>query len=261
MAKPKPFPDLTSEVDLGFGVSDEANAPLLIGVDEVGRGCLAGPVVAAAVVLPRDIFDRLPFRPDGTRMNQRESRSRLKAGANRLLWEVCDSKLIPEDERGPIAEAVKGLVRDYQIAEASVAEINELNILYASHLAMQRAVEQLEQKLGRQADVVLVDGHIVPQCFRLRGEGRALALIKGDQKSYSIACAAILAKTYRDSQLAELELRYPGYGLAQHKGYPTPFHKSKIRELGVIAELHRAHFRGVAIEEEAESPRHDVVVD
>jgi ribonuclease HII len=251
MAKPKPYPDLTSEVVLGFSASEL----LIIGVDEVGRGCLAGPVVAAAAVLPTQVFAELPFHPDGKRKNKRDAKKHLKCDHKKLLWEVCDSKMIVEEERAPIAGAVRSFVRGYAVAEASVEEINELNILYASHLAMQRAVEQLEQQLGRQADVVIVDGHIVPKCFRERGDGRAIPLIKGDQKSFSVACAAILAKTYRDELMASLESRYPGYGMSQHKGYPTPFHKARIQELGATV-IHRAHFRGVAaeVEETDESP-------
>lgn len=252
MAKPKPFPDLTSEVVLGFSASEPQNERLIIGVDEVGRGCLAGPVVAAAAILPPDTLSRLPFEAHGTRMGKRDSKKMLKASETlQTLWEVCDSKLVPEPDRAPMAAVVKEFVRGYAVAEASVPEINELNILYASHLAMQRAVEQLEAQLGRQADIVIVDGHIVPKCFIPRGMGRAIALIKGDQKSFTIACASIIAKVYRDELMARLDAQYPGYGLSKHKGYGTPFHRERIVALGATI-LHRANFKGVMAEEEVE---------
>ncbi len=245
MGKPKPYPDLTSEVVLGFSASEVSNTRVIIGVDEVGRGCLAGPVVAAAAVLHTEVFQTLPFLPDGARAGKRAAKKILTTDHHRALWEVCDSKLVPEDDRQPMSEAVKAFVRGHAVAEASVQEINELNILYASHLAMERAVMELEKQLGCEADVVIIDGHIIPKCFQARGAGRAVALIKGDQKSFTIACASIIAKTYRDDLMEKLDLEYPGFGLKQHKGYPTPFHKAQIVERGVTP-LHRAGFRGVS---------------
>ncbi len=230
LKKPEAFPDLASEVASGFLFEGK----LIIGVDEVGRGCLAGPVVAAAAALPHDILERFGFLSDG-------SRPRAKKKLEAPVFQVRDSKLIPEDERAPLAAAVSQIVTYSSVKEASVAEINQLNILYASHLAMERAVEEIEMQFGRKADLVLVDGNMVPKRLKDRG----VAIIKGDLKSLTIACASILAKVYRDDLMKTLDYSHPGYGFKQHKGYPTPFHKSQIISLGVT-EHHRAGFAGVS---------------
>ncbi len=225
------LPDLLSEVALGFFASK-----LVIGVDEVGRGCLAGPVVAAAVVLCPDRVKSFGFKESGHR-----------PGGNRkaFLFQVRDSKLVPEEERGPLAQSISEFVIAHSVKEASVEEIDRLNILYASHLAMERAVTEVEEKLGRPADAILVDGHIVPRNLKSRGH----PLIKGDLKSITIACASLIAKVYRDELMEKMDEFYPGYGFKQHKGYGTPFHKGQIRALGICA-LHRPSFRGVAEFEE-----------
>jgi len=152
---------------------------------------------------------------------------------------IQDSKMIPEDQRELFRDAVKTFALGTAIGEASVEEIGELNILYASHLAMERAVAKLEKKLGIRADWILVDGHIVPKVFKDRGK----PLIKGDQKSLTIACASIVAKVHRDQLMSDLEAQYPGYGLLKHKGYPTPFHKKQIQILGTTP-IHRLGFKG-----------------
>ena len=221
------LPDLVSEDALGFFASK-----LIIGVDEVGRGCLAGPVVAAAVVLCPERVKSFGFKEGGHRPGGKR---------NAFLFQVRDSKLVPEEERGPLADAISEFVIAHSVKEASVEEIDRLNILYASHLAMERAVAEIEEKLGRPADAILVDGHIVPKTLR----GRGHPLIKGDLKSITIACASLLAKVYRDQLMARMDGIYPGYGFKQHKGYGTPFHKGQIRALG-ICPLHRPSFHGVA---------------
>ena len=235
LKKPSVYPDLTSEANLGFFASKA-----IIGVDEVGRGCLAGSVVAAAAMLHQNAGEQLHFFASGAR-----PKKKLPAAQKHLevLLEVRDSKLIPEPARAPLAEAVKAFVRGYEIGEASVDEIETLNILYASHLAMERAVFGLEKKLGLKADFILVDGNLVPRAFL----GRGHPLIKGDQKSFTIACASIIAKVYRDQMMHDLDLVYPGYGLKEHKGYSTPHHKRKIQELGAT-KIHRMSFRGVRAE-------------
>ncbi len=238
--KPKPYPDLVSEVSLGFLHSETGNK-IIIGVDEVGRGCLAGSVVAAAAVLCPDRVLEMGFLPDGTRGRTFKKNPKL---TDHPIRRIQDSKMIPEEHRELFQIAVREFALGYGIGEASVEEIAELNILYASHLAMERAVQQLEEKLGRQADWILVDGHIVPKVFKDRGK----PLIKGDQKSLSIACASIIAKVYRDQLMKEWESIYPGYGLTQHKGYPTPFHKKQIQVLGPTP-IHRKGFKGVLPEE------------
>lgn len=223
-------PDLRSEASLGFFISN----PLIIGVDEVGRGCLAGPVVAGAAALSPEALLRAGFSVNG---------ERPRSGAQAILL-ARDSKLIPEKDRVPLAARLGAEVLGFSIAEASVREIGELNILYASHLAMERAVFSLEERLGRKADAILVDGNLVPKALRDRGH----ALIKGDRKSITIACASIFAKVHRDALMDRLEREFPGYGLSKHKGYPTPGHKARIREIGP-AEIHRMGFKGVGIHE------------
>jgi ribonuclease HII len=228
------YPDLSSEAALGFFRS----GALIIGVDEVGRGCLAGPVVAGAAALDSLYLSALGFNSDGLRPNGCES----TAETIHPLLRVKDSKLIPEKDREPLMRALDGPgILAHAIAEADVAEIASLNILHASMLAMERAVDAVEKTLGRRADLVLVDGNRVPKGLQSRGR----ALVKGDQKSLSIACASIFAKVHRDELMERLEVRYPGYGLSRHKGYPTPYHKEQIRTLGVTP-IHREGFRGVS---------------
>jgi ribonuclease HII len=228
LKKPKvSFPDLSSEAPLGFFSSEI----LIIGVDEVGRGCLAGPVVAGAAAVRLDEVLKLGFNVSGERPQGLQDHPLLR---------VRDSKLIPESEREPLREGLKPGLLGATVAEASIEEIADLNILHASQLAMARAVEALETKLGRKADRVLVDGNRVPELLRDRGQ----AIVKGDLKSLSIACASVFAKVYRDELMESLELKYPGYGLSKHKGYPTPFHKAAILKLGVTP-IHRRGFKGV----------------
>ena len=226
--KPKPYPDLVSEVGLGFLFS-ESDPKIIIGVDEVGRGCLAGSVVAAAAVLCPDRVRALAYLPNGKRGKK----------TDHIIHKIQDSKLIPESQREMFRDAAQEFVLGSAIGEASVEEIEKLNILYASHLAMERAVAKLEKKLKIKADWILVDGHLVPKVFKERGK----PLIKGDQKSLTIACASIIAKVYRDQLMVKMEAQYPGYGLIQHKGYPTPFHKKQIQILGSTP-IHRRGFKG-----------------
>jgi ribonuclease HII len=229
LQKPKAMsPDLVSEASLGFFVS----GTLIIGVDEVGRGCLAGPVVAGAAVLLPDRVEALGFSAQGHRPES-------SATVHPLL-QVRDSKLMSEEERERVLPALAEFVGAHAVAEASVEEIARLNILHASQLAMERAVTAVEAFLGRKADCVLVDGNRVPPGLRDRGR----AIVKGDLKSLSIASASIFAKVHRDRLMDRMDEAYPGYGLSRHKGYPTPFHKERIRELGATS-IHRAGFKGV----------------
>ncbi len=180
---------------------------LLAGVDEVGRGPLAGDVVAAAVILD-------PARPiEGLR----------------------DSKKLSEKRRESLTKVIKSDASAWCIARASVAEIDELNILHASMLAMRRAIEGLQV----QPEYVLVDGNRLPKWDYL-----AAAVVRGDDRVPAIAAASILAKVQRDSEMVAMDQRYPGYGLAQHKGYPTKAHLTALKELGVT-EIHRRSFAPV----------------
>lgn len=174
------------------------------GVDEAGRGPLAGAVFAAAVILD-------PARP---------------------VKGLADSKLLDPARRGRLAEAIRRDALAWAVASATVAEIDELNILRASLAAMARAVECL----GVDPGEVVVDGLHVPGT---RWPERAV--VKGDRLVPAISAASILAKTARDAEMAELDLRFPGYGFARHKGYPTPEHLAALRSLGPC-EIHRRTF-------------------
>jgi len=177
------------------------------GVDEVGRGPLAGDVVAAAVMLD-------PQRPiDGLR----------------------DSKKLSARRREELAQLIRERALAWSIASASVAEIDELNILQASLLAMHRAVVALDP----QPEYVLVDGNRLP-----RWHYTAQPVVRGDDRVPAIAAASILAKVHRDSALIALEIQYPGYGFASHKGYPTPAHLQALQTLGVTP-VHRRSFAPV----------------
>ena len=176
----------------------------IAGVDEVGRGPLAGPVVAAAVVLdPENI-------PDG----------------------LNDSKQITAKRRDALYDILHE-VADVSVAEASVREIEEHNILRASHMAMNRAIA----KLKTPADHVLIDGNMVPKGLNVP----ATTIIKGDTRSLSIAAASIVAKVWRDRLMMTLAQQHPGYGWETNAGYPTPQHKARLKSHG-ITQHHRRTF-------------------
>lgn len=180
--------------------------PLLCGVDEAGRGPLAGPVVAAAVILPPDCrFDGLD-----------DSKKLSEKTRERLFGEIVERALC------------------YRIEAVEHDVIDEINILQATLLAMARALAKLPLK----PDVVLVDGNQLPKLPSLT-PGRKV--VKGDGKSASIAAASVLAKVTRDRTMKELALTYPGYGFEKHKGYPTKAHYEAIFELGV-SPVHRRSF-------------------
>ncbi|MBO7722072.1 MAG: ribonuclease HII [Kiritimatiellae bacterium] len=195
----------------------------VIGVDEAGRGPLAGGVFAAAVTAPLAVA------------------AGLAAGAWR---EVNDSKKLSPKKRRALSEAVRnadGCI--WAVASASPEEIDRLNILQATHLAMRRAVDAVAAGLSaageKRPPAVLVDGLPVASL------PNSTNLIKGDAKSLLIAAASILAKTARDEDCLRLERLYPGYGFAAHKGYPTARHLSALETLGPCPE-HRRSFAPVA---------------
>lgn len=185
----------------------EAAVGRVAGVDEVGRGPLAGDVVAAAVILGADV-------PEG----------------------ITDSKKLSARKRVSLAAEIKETALAWCIGRASVAEIDDLNILQASMLAMKRAVEGL----SIQPQWVLVDGNRLP-----RWQYQARAVIGGDAIEPAIGAASIIAKVQRDAELVALDAQYPGYGFAQHKGYPTKAHLLALQELGVTP-VHRRSFGPVA---------------
>lgn len=177
---------------------------LLAGVDEVGRGPLAGDVVAAAVIL----------NPDCS------------------IEGLNDSKCLTHKRREQLYEVICETALCYCIARASVAEIDQLNILQASLLAMHRAVDGLQPA----PEHVLVDGNRLP-----RWPYRAEAVVKGDSRVAAISAASILAKVTRDREMQVLEQQYPGYGFAAHKGYPTREHMRALEERGVTP-VHRQSY-------------------
>ncbi len=182
------------------------NITYIAGVDEVGRGALAGPVIAAAVVFP----------------------------LNKILSEIADSKTLSERARNRCLEIICLSAIDLGIGSASPQEIDELNILHASLLAMRRAIDALDNKPG----TVLVDGNrSIPDLYCPQ-----ITLVKGDQRSQSIAGASIVAKVMRDRLMKNLNDQYPEYGWNQNVGYPTKGHYAALEKLGPTI-YHRRTFR------------------
>lgn len=175
------------------------------GVDEVGRGPLAGPVVAAAVILD----------------------------PNQPIEGLMDSKKITEKRREALAEEIKEKALAWAIARVDVDVIDEINILQASLRAMSISVSELTQ----QPDFVMIDGNKIPVDLTIKAE----AIVKGDDRVPCISAASIIAKVARDQEMIEMDDIYPGYGLAKHKGYPTKVHMEALQELGVT-KIHRRSF-------------------
>ncbi len=183
----------------------EKGAKYVCGVDEAGRGPLAGPVCAAAVILPEGL----------------------------VIEGLDDSKKLTEKKREALYDVIVENAVAYGIAFGSVEEIEEVNILGATYLAMCRAVE----KLNFKADYALIDGNRYPPMLDINGE----CIVKGDAKSMSVAAASILAKVTRDRLLLEYARKYPEYGFEKHKGYGTKAHVEAIKKYGVT-QIHRPSF-------------------
>lgn len=183
------------------------NAQLIAGVDEVGRGPLVGAVVTAAVILD----------------------------PNNPIEGLMDSKKLSEKKRLALAEEIKAKALSWSLGRAEPAEIDELNILHATMLAMQRAVAGLHI----QPDFILVDGNRPPQ-FSVPTQ----AVVKGDSLVAEISAASIIAKVARDQEMDELDKQFPQYGFAKHKGYPTKLHFEKLIEFGATP-YHRKSFAPV----------------
>ena len=181
------------------------------GIDEAGRGPLAGPVVAAAVILPKDIF--LPF--------------------------LNDSKKVTEKRRDVLFDEIKQNAIAYGIGIASNTLIDEINILQATYEAMREAINALE----KTPDVLLVDAVHIPDI-----NIKQVGIVKGDAKSVNIAAASILAKVTRDRLMAEYDKIYPEYGFASNKGYGTATHIAALKEVGPCA-IHRKSFIGNFVSE------------
>lgn len=200
--------------------SEEAGAPfgpeldfwsdglIVIGIDEAGRGPLAGPVVAAAVC-----FD---------------STVRIEG--------VGDSKTIPHNRREALYDQIRTKALAYAIEESTPLRIDEINILEATREAMAQAAKQVREQLGVDRPILLVDGRI-PEL----GVGRHINLVKGDSLSFSIGAASILAKVHRDRLMEQFDERWPVYGFARHKGYPTLQHRRALMKHG-ICPIHRNSF-------------------
>lgn len=178
---------------------------VVCGVDEAGRGPLAGPVCAAAVILPDDC----------------------------VIEGLNDSKKLSETKREKLYDIITEKAVAYSICYGTLDEIEELNILEATYIAMNRAVEGLSQK----PDIALIDGNRVPRGATVPCK----TVVKGDGKSFSIAAASVLAKVTRDRLMLEYAKRYPQYGFERHKGYGTKEHYAAIKEHGVC-EIHRLSF-------------------
>ncbi len=191
----------------------EAGDKVVAGVDEAGRGPLAGPVVAAAVSFPSEW---------------------LKGSMPDALAGLNDSKQLTEKKRETYFEALLGFEEiDRVIIEVDAREIDEINILQATYLAMTRSVEGLKTP----PDHVLIDGNRIPPQLKLSAQ----AIVKGDSRSVSIAAASILAKVHRDHLMMAFDEQYAGYGFAGHKGYGTKAHLKAIEELGPCP-IHRMSF-------------------
>ena len=197
---------MSKQMGLDFSLVAQAHE-LVAGVDEVGRGPLCGAVVTAAVILD-------PSRPI---LGLNDSKKLTEARREKLYDEICEKAL------------------SWHIARAEVEEIDELNILHATMLAMQRAVAGLHI----QPKLAMIDGNRCPKLGM-----PAEAVVKGDSKVPAIAAASILAKVSRDREMAAFELIYPGYGIGGHKGYPTPVHLEALARLGPTP-IHRRSFAPV----------------
>ncbi len=190
---------------------------LVVGIDEAGRGPWAGPVVAGAVaILDRNLPEEL--------LNGLDDSKKLSASKREKLYNL----LFEQEKLGKVSIG---------IGEASCQEIDELNILQATFLAMRRAAEKLKVK----PEAAIIDGNQNPKNFPLRSS----TVIKGDGKSYSIAAASIAAKVYRDRLMAELALKYPYYGFERNAGYGTKAHIEGLKTHGVVEGIHRKSYKPI----------------
>ena len=204
------MPDFSLEESLGLSTS-----AVIVGVDEVGRGPLAGPVTAAAV-----FFDRQKITPD-------------------LLTKIDDSKKIAQKKRATISKQIESIAI-IGIGWASSGEIDQLNILEATMLAMQRAISSLQKQIILDPDYILIDGNKVP-CLDFPSK----AIVRGDEKSLSIAAASIVAKSTRDAFMTSLSKLYPCYRWEKNAGYGTREHLAAIEREGITVH-HRRSFKPIA---------------
>ncbi|WP_434341944.1 ribonuclease HII [Mycoplasma putrefaciens] len=190
-------------------IKQKYNVKLISGSDESGRGCIAGPLVAASVILKDDYFN-----------------SKIK-----------DSKLLSSKLREQLFDEIINNCLAYQIRIVSAKQVDQLNPLQASL----QAIKQTIQKLKIKPELALIDGN---KNIDLK-DYKSICIIKGDDKSFSISCASILAKVTRDKILNELSLKYPMYGFDKHKGYCTQSHLQAVKKYGVIENVHRKSYKPI----------------
>ena len=200
---------MADSLSLSLFPDDTALTSIVCGADEAGRGPIAGPVYAAAVVLD-------PANP---------------------IAGLADSKKLSERKRDALAPEIRQKAKAWAVALATVEEIDELNILNAAMLAMKRAIALLDVT----PSMALIDGNRIPKGLPMPTQ----AIVKGDAKVPEISAASILAKTARDAQMMVLHMEYPQYGFDRHKGYPTAFHLAQLEQYGV-SPVHRRSFGPVA---------------
>lgn len=207
------YPSVTLELQMVAG-----GYPVVIGVDEAGRGCLAGPVIAAAVVF--------------------EWGDEMQRARRELKKLVRDSKLLPREVRRKANELIRSHARAFAIGSAEAEEIDSINILQATFAAMNRAVGRVKEQVPDLDMFILVDGNkTIPGIG-----GMQQAIIDGDAKIFSIAAASIIAKEYRDSLMEKVHVLYPQYNFAKHKGYGTLEHRQAIEKYG-LSPVHRLTFQ------------------
>lgn len=205
-------------VDCSFDLERQWNLPLIAGIDEVGRGCIAGPVVAASVILPA------------------EQRTHPLEGAWAL---INDSKKIKPTLRTQLSHFIKENALAFSISFVSERDVDEINILQATFKAARESLKTMIQASGLTPDLILVDGNQTIPGVEIQQQ----AVVRGDARSKSIAAASLLAKVARDEWMESQEASFPGYGFAQHKGYGTKAHRDALTELGPC-KLHRLTFLG-----------------
>lgn len=205
------------KVNPGFHLEEQsASHGLVVGVDEVGRGSWAGPVMAGAVWINPALLSSLPA-------------------------EISDSKKLPPLKREYIHKALTSLDISMAVGQADVEEICRLNILKATFLAMERACICLQEKVGSKIKTILVDGNRKPKFRAISDKIDLIPVINGDNISLSIAAASIIAKQTRDLYMSELHKNYPEYGFNKHKGYGTKLHRLALAEFGPSPH-HRSSF-------------------
>ena len=202
------------------------NGYYVIGVDEVGRGAFAGPLVVGAVVYPSlPAFKETPYE---------------ESPLHKKLYGVRDSKMLSAKKRSFLETKINEMALTVCTAEVSVSEINKVGIGNANQIGFRKAIQKVQSLMPNKKLFVFVDG-FKEKYVRGVGLKNQKAIVKGDQKSYSIASASIIAKVHRDNLMSKLSTKYNKYGFERHKGYGTKFHREKIKKFG-LSDIHRKDF-------------------